>query len=399
MLDISLWAIIIGILLPTVVFSVQCWAALLPERNPPEDSQQTRPKVAVLVPAYNEASIIGATLETLLPQLTDADRAIAIADNCSDETATIARTFGVTVLERQDLERKGKGYALDYGLKFLEREPPEVVVVIDADCLVHPGTIDKLARSVATLKRPIQATYLMKPPPNANPKALVSALAFMVKNLACPMGLSRLGQPCLLGGTGMAFSWSAIRSVPIDIDHIVEDLQLGVDLAIASHSPLFCPQAKVTGTFPQDKEAVKNQKVRWVHGYLHILLTQIPRLLKESGIQRRFDLLSLALQLCIPPLSLLFTIWSIAIAGVLIMGMMGKISVLAIILAALEGLLIVTSVAAVWAKFGRDDLPVKTLLAVPFYILGQIPIYLSFLVQPQKNWIRTRRDPIEKNSE
>ena len=51
-------------------------------------------KLAVLIPAHNEASSIGKTLKTLLPQLTPQDRIVVVADNCTDETATIARFIG-----------------------------------------------------------------------------------------------------------------------------------------------------------------------------------------------------------------------------------------------------------------------------------------------------------------
>jgi hypothetical protein len=62
------------------------------------------------------------------------------------------------------------------------------------------------------------------------------------------------------------------------------------------------------------------------------------------------------------------------------------------VLLAIEGLLISISIVGSWAKFGRANLPVLTLLAVPLYILWKIPLYLAFLVQPQTKWIRTERD-------
>lgn len=392
--DIVLFVIALGLFIPIAVLFIECSAAFLPGRGETWDTGVPRPRVAVLLPAHNEASCISATIETLLPQLTDQDRLVVIADNCSDETAEIARGFGATVIERIDPVLMGKGYALDYGLRFIEADPPAVVVMADADCIVHQGAIDRIARLADAVSRPIQSTYLMERPANPGPNDAVSALAFMVKNVVRPRGLDRLGQPCLLYGTAMAFPWSVIAHAPLANSNIVEDMQLAVDLAIAGHPSVFCEEAKVTGRLPQQKTAAKSQRVRWEHGHLKTLLTQVPQLLKASLGQRRFDLLAIALDLCIPPLSLLVMMWAAVMGGALLAGALGASWIPAIFLA-IQGLLILISIIGAWAKFGRADLPARTLLAVPFYILWKIPLYFAFLVRPQTKWIRTERDTVE----
>jgi cellulose synthase/poly-beta-1,6-N-acetylglucosamine synthase-like glycosyltransferase len=423
--DIIFFIIALGLLVPIAVLFIECSAALLPGRVELGVKRVPRPKVAVLVPAHNEASGIGATLETILPQLTAQDRLVVIADNCSDETAVVAKRYCMSeaalraspdalvskqessqkqapserildaiVVERQDDKRKGKGYALDYGLRSIERDPPDVVVVIDADCIVHEGTIERIAGLAVSVKRPIQATYLMEQPANPKPKDSVSALAFMVKNLVRPSGLARLRLPCLLTGTGMAFPWEVLASSTLASGNIVEDMQLALDLAIAGQAPVFCQEAKVTGRLPQQQQAAKSQRTRWEHGHLRTLLTQVPRLLSAAVRQRRFDLFAIALDLCIPPISLLVMLWVAGIGGILFAGVSG-VSWIPLIIFAIEGLLVLISIVGAWVKFGRDDLPLLMLLAVPVYILWKIPLYLAFLVQPQTKWIRTERDTVE----
>ncbi|MCY7273212.1 MAG: hypothetical protein LH702_05575 [Phormidesmis sp. CAN_BIN44] len=56
-----------------------------------------------------------------------------------------------------------------------------------------------------------------------------------------------------------------------------------------------------------------------------------------------------------------------------------------------------SAILAAWAKFGRVDLPLRELLAVPFYILWKVPLYLKFLIRPQKTWVRTERDEVKSN--
>jgi cellulose synthase/poly-beta-1,6-N-acetylglucosamine synthase-like glycosyltransferase len=381
----------VGLAVPIAVFFIECCAAMFPTRVGRAAELTERPQVVVLIPAHNEAAGIGATLETILPQLVENDRVVLVADNCSDDTAEIARHFGVTVLERQDAERRGKGYALNFGLQFLAHDPPEVMVMIDADCRVAPGMIDRIVRLAMATERPIQATYLMECPPHPTPKDAISALAFQVKNWVRPQGLARFGFPCLLTGTGMAFPWSVICQVSLDGGNLVEDMQLGLDLAVAGYAPIFSPEACVMGVLPQQEKAAKNQRTRWEHGHLQTLRSQVPRLLRAAINQRRGDLLALALDLCVPPLSLLVVIWVAATGGTLLAGLGGAGWQPALWLA-VQGLVLVTAIFGAWVKFGRSDIPLHLLLAIPIYILWKIPLYLGFLIRPQQQWVRTERD-------
>ena len=350
-----------------------------------------RPTIAVLVPAHDEAIGISTTLKTLLPQLTQHDRLLVVADNCKDETASVAQAIGATVIERQDPEKRGKGYALDFGLNFLASDPPDVVVVIDADCLVAEDAIEKVARLAVAQQCPVQASYLLTQPAIPNPASAVSLLAFTVKNLVRPVGLAQLGLPCLLTGTGMAFPWSVLQQVSLASGNIVEDMQLSLDLLITGHPTIFCAEADVTGALPQDKQAAVSQRTRWEHGHLQTIFKQVPRLLRAWVDQKRFDLLAIALDLCIPPLSLLVMLWGLATIAAIVVGLTLQVYV-PLALLVLEGLLILMAITTAWAKFARHQLPLSTLLTVPLYILWKVPLYLAFGVKPQTKWIRTERE-------
>jgi cellulose synthase/poly-beta-1,6-N-acetylglucosamine synthase-like glycosyltransferase len=391
LLNFLLLAASLFLLLPIVILFVECLAAAAADDQKPGELLPGKPRFAVLVPAHNEAMGISATLKSVLPQLTSDDRLVVVADNCCDETAAVARAFDLTVIERHDLEKRGKGYALDFGLEFLAADPPDVVVVVDADCLVAEGAIAKISQLAATEQRPVQARYLLTPPANASPGSAVSLLAFTVKNLVRPLGLAQLGFPCLLTGTGMAFPWPVIRNASLASSNIVEDMQLSVDLLIAGSPAMFCADAEVTGLLPQQQHAAKSQRTRWEHGHLQTLRTQVPRLLKEWFNQKRFDVLAIALDLCVPPLSLLVMLWLLLTTAALVAGLTLRLYAPVLVLA-LEGLLILVSVMTAWAKFARNTLPLTTLLSVPGYILWKIPLYLTFLVKPQTKWVRTERD-------
>ncbi|MDC0838199.1 glycosyltransferase family 2 protein, partial [Limnoraphis robusta] len=157
-----------------MVLFVECLAAGFNFPGFISNDDLPEPTISVLIPAHNEGLVIGQTLANILPQLKPDDEIIVIADNCTDETVAIATENGVQVLERQDPDNRGKGYALDYGLRHLAPNPPEVVVMIDADCLVEPGAIATIAQQALITAKPVQALYLMETPPNPSVKNSIS---------------------------------------------------------------------------------------------------------------------------------------------------------------------------------------------------------------------------------
>lgn len=385
--EIILVAVALVVAAPLAVLAAECLAALLPTRRLPLG---VRPRCAVLVPAHNEEVGLPATLSELKPQLAPGDRILVVADNCTDRTAEVARTMGVEAAERTDAERRGKGYALAFGVERLAADPPNVVVVIDADCRVPIGSLDLLVRSVAATGRPTQAAYTLDPPPGADPRIQLSAYAFRFKNVVRPAGLDRLGQSCLLTGTGMAFPYTALRAVPLASGNIVEDMRLGVDLAVAGYPPRFLLAANVGSELPAGGRAAVVQRTRWEHGHMQTLLSQCPRLVWQAIRQRRPELFGMALELGVPPLSVLaLGVITTIVAAVTSWLTGGSIIPLAII----SSVTAIATVAmfAAWAKFGRATLPFATLFAVPAYILGKLPIYIAFLVRPQRTWVRTAR--------
>lgn len=386
-------AIAVLLLLPISVLFVECVAALFPHRSRSKLAGISRPRINVLIPAHNEETGIGSTIAPLIEQLAPSDRLIIVADNCDDNTASIARELGATVIERHDLERRGKGYALDFGVRFMADDPPDVVVLVDADCRVMPGSIEHLAQLAAAKNRPVQAVYLFEQAPNPSPKSAVSTLAIIVKNWVRLTGLKNLGMPCLLTGTGMAMPWDVIRKAPLASGNIVEDMNLGMDLAIAGYSPIFCPEAQVTSVLPQKEQAAKSQRTRWEHGHLQTIKTQVPRLLKTALQTWRLDLLVLALDLLVPPLSLLVMAW----LGATLLSLVGVwlgASPIPVMLLAVAGGLLIGAILFAWAKYARSYLPATALIAIPVYILWKIPVYFAFLLKPQKTWVRTERDVV-----
>lgn len=389
-LDTLLAVIVVLVLWPVAVVALQCLLALLPAPRRPEPAVSADLETVVLIPAHDEELVIAETLGSLRADDSDGPRILVVADNCRDRTAAIARAAGAEVIERHDPEHRGKGYALDHGVRALATRPPAVVVVVDADCRISPAAVRLLARRAAGLQRPVQATYYLTLPERHRPQDRVSALAFLVKNVARPRGLDRLGLPCALTGTGMAFPWSVLAAAPLASGNIVEDLQLGLDLALAGFPPLHCREAEVTSPLPEPGAAVVQQRTRWEHGHLQTLLRWGPRLVARGLVRGRIDLVALGLDLAVPPLSLLVLMLGVAGGLAAAGGWLGA-SWRPLVAVAIGLMVLGLALGAAWWQYGRRFMPARSLLAIPFYVLGKLPIYLAFLRSRQRQWVSTTR--------
>jgi cellulose synthase/poly-beta-1,6-N-acetylglucosamine synthase-like glycosyltransferase len=377
--------------IPLATFIVEIVAALMPSSRPVPSGPSPYGPVAVLVPAHDESVAMVPTLSDIRSQLRASDRLLVVADNCTDDTARVAEAAGAEVIERQDAERRGKGYALQFGLTHLNRDPPQIVVCFDADCRLARGTIDRLASTCVTTQRPVQALYLMHRPAHSSINHRVAEFAWRVKNWLRPLGLGRLGLPCQLAGTGMAFPFAIIRSIDLASGSIVEDLKLGLDLARAGSAPVFCPSAIVTSEFASSARAASAQRQRWEYGHL-AMISAVPRLIVAAVARGNVGLLALALDLAVPPLSLV----AVLLAGILLLSGTATIcgvSSIAFAMALSCALGFGLAVFLAWLVHGRDVLPAIAIASIAPYVLRKLSLYARILTgRAVAHWIRTDRN-------
>lgn len=390
-LNLAAWTASGTMLAPTAIVCGELFAALFPSRSPVVSADVVRARVAVLIPAHNESAMIAQTVTALLPQLRERDRIVVVADNCSDDTASLARTAGALAIERFDTARRGKGYALDFGVRFLEQDPPDVVIVVDADVTVRSGSIEALTRTVQRTGRPAQSVYVLRSPDGASVKDQLSHIAFAVRNQIRAIGLMRLTGVCPLFGAGMAFPWQTLAKAPLASGNIVEDLALSLDLASAGQAPVLCPEARVDGTLVAIRhDGDLAQRRRWEHGHMRTMTNHAPRVLLRGIARGNFRAAALATDVMVPPLSLKVTCTLMMIGALLLAGVLGAGFAPALALigsqVALGGL-----IAWTWSRYADCTHPLRPLLSVPAYVLGKLPLYTSFLTCAEKVWHRAAR--------
>jgi cellulose synthase/poly-beta-1,6-N-acetylglucosamine synthase-like glycosyltransferase len=189
----------------------------------------------------------------------------------------------------------------------------------------------------------------------------------------------------------MAFPWNVMRAAPQLGGNIVEDLAMGVELALLGYEPLLCIEAGARSELPTGRKAAIQQRRRWEHGHIATLLQHGPRLIREGLRHGRPGLIVLGADLIVPPLALLVGLLVLALGISALLIFFGGPAFPAWIAGtalALVGL----GVGVGWARYGRETVPFRYLLLVPVYVIWKIPLYVSFLFgRREREWRRTER--------
>ena len=373
-----------------IYLSLELIVGLRRSKEVPDISVSIVPTGAILVPAHNEALSIAGTVSALRLSAPNC-RIVVVADNCSDNTAELAKSAGAEAIIRNDLTSRGKGFALAFGRDYLTKSPPDGVLVIDADCRLSAGGADLLIASAIQKNRPVQAAYTLVAGASSSPLICISNFAMLVKNVVRARALETLGGGTLLFGTGMAFPWTLFAVLDLATDSAVEDLKLGLSLAKQGVRVSHEGRALVTSPAASVADS-EGQRSRWEHGFLQTA-TRNALPLFYSGLRNRSrHLLVIGAHMMVPPLAMLLLLCLLAVPLLVMLSWVGSGSLAPVMLLCLCLALLSVALLAVWWREGRGVISGTALLKIPFYILWKVPIYLRYFTARQTGWNRTHRD-------
>ena len=224
-------------------------------------------RFAVVVSARNEEEVIGELLDSLNKQnypkeLLDL---YVVADNCTDDTAGVARKAGAFVYERFDQQKKGKGYAMDYLFHRLEEEGKDVYdgyFIFDADNLVDPNFVAEMNR---TFDKGYDAITCYRNSKNFGDNWISAGYSIWFLREARFLNFPRtlLGTNCHVSGTGFLVSSKVIRDNGGWPFHLLtEDIQFSVDCAIQGRKIGYCDTAVVYDEQPTTFRQSWDQRLR-----------------------------------------------------------------------------------------------------------------------------------------
>jgi cellulose synthase/poly-beta-1,6-N-acetylglucosamine synthase-like glycosyltransferase len=250
----------------------------------------------ILVPAHNESRGLCPTIGSLKDLSNDHEqRIVVIVDNCTDDTADVARKSGADVLERTNPELRGKGYALQWALEQFNLDDFDAVVVVNADTTVEKNMLDVMAGALDRGTAALQVNYLFMPSGDSAIGQL-QHIASLVENQLFYKGRALLGLPVLLRGSGMAIRTEILKEHPWDSHSITEDVDFSVKLSRLGHRVEFTTATSVYSAATTEYNQAVTQKTRWASGTFALIADHFFPLL-AAGLKGRPGLIEMAFSL------------------------------------------------------------------------------------------------------
>jgi 1,2-diacylglycerol 3-beta-glucosyltransferase len=348
----------------------------------------------VIVPAHNEAGGIQHTISNL-QQLDWPDerfRVVVIADNCTDETARVAREAGATVIERHDPLHRGKGYALAHIFRWSRADKTaDAVVVVDADSKASANLLESFAARIELGSHALQAHYGVLNA-NASWRTRLMAIALGSIHKLRSRARERLGLSCGIRGNGWCVTHALLDAIPYQAYSLTEDVEFGVDLGLAGHRVAYCDEAHVNGEMVTTESAARSQRQRWESGRLRLIYSRVPVLLRRAAVGRSLVCLDLALDLLILPLSYIVLSVAALLAVAIALSLMSRSTFHLTLLgvAIVDCAALAAYVCRGWVLSGIGRQGFWDLLRVPGFIFWKLLLLVSG--PKTTTWIRTKRE-------
>ena len=398
-LQSSLWVagglltVLVGYL---VVLTFAAWWA--PKVTSLPTSEPTQ-RFALLVPAHNEEKLLPALLANIsqLDYPRHLFTLVVVADNCTDQTAALARAAGAIVYERVDHVQIGKGHALQWLWAQLQADGADfdAAVILDADSVVSANFLRVMDAHLAQGARVVQAHYAVLDPHRTWVMSLRAAALALVHYLR-PLGRTVLGGAVGLKGNGMVFQrailaehhWSA---------SVTEDIEYHMSLVLAGERVVFAPDATVWAEMPGTLQGAQTQNVRWEQGRWQLARHYVPRLVRAAITRKvpppaRYLLFDSIMEHLIPPFSVLLGLtllyWACAWLPVLVSGSTSLLR--------LATLLVLGQLVYILGGLILARTPMRTFCALayaPVFIVWKLRLLLHMTTNVEKQgWVRTARD-------
>lgn len=284
-------------------------------KKPLEFTAKEQHRFAVVVSARNESGVIGNLIKSIKSQKYPQELVdiFVIADNCTDNTAQIAREAGAIVYERFNTEQVGKGYALDWLFKIIKADHAEknyeAYIIFDADNILDPNYIAEMNKVFDNGYRIITSYRNSK---NYDGNWITAGYSLWFLREAKYLNNSRmhLGTSCAISGTGFLVSAEVIDNNGGWIHHLLtEDIEFTIDSVIKGEKIGYCEKAVLYDEQPTLFHQSYTQRLRWAKGFYQVFKNYGAKLFKGAfnGSFSCFDML-----MTIAP-AMLLTLISIAV--------------------------------------------------------------------------------------
>jgi len=312
---------------------------------------------------------------------------LVIADNCTDQTASIARAKGVQVLERNDATQRGKPFGIAWALQHTDLERFDAVSIVDADCVVAEDFAQRLA-AVPNLRDVIAQPFIdVSNAGDSHVTTLASLYGFANNGVAFATKVrAGLNVPV---GVGFAMGTGLLRRNGWTAFSICEDWELYAQLTARGERIVSAPKARISAQEARNLQQGETQRTRWQAGKQWVLRTYGAAILSSSTISWRQKLNAIAELTGFGPVVSGVLALAVALGGAATGGAAGY----AIAAVSLTPILRQVIYACLALRFVPDRSAVgRALMHLPMYAASRVVIAMrSVLSPPGSAWIRAER--------
>ncbi len=228
----------------------------------------------LIIPAHNEATVVRNLIESLKKQNYKKELydIYVIADNCTDNTAQIAREAGAIVYERFDEARKTKGYAMQWFLnqKIEEDAPYDAFCVFDADNIVNENFLIAMNKKLCQGEDVVQGYRDIKNPTDSWVSAGY-AIFYWTMNRFYHLARYNLGLSPLINGTGFMVKFDVVKPEGWNTKTLTEDIEFSLKRIIAGKKLGWATDAIVYDEQPVGFKQSWSQRTRWTVGHIQCM--------------------------------------------------------------------------------------------------------------------------------
>jgi cellulose synthase/poly-beta-1,6-N-acetylglucosamine synthase-like glycosyltransferase len=235
------------------------------------------PRVAIVVPAWNEGAVIGASIDRLmqLDYPREALRIYVVDDASTDETPDVVRARaaqypGNVHLLRREQGGQGKAHTLNHGIaEVLKDEWMEALLIMDADVIYTPESLRRMTRHLADPEVGAVSAYIREGSSTGrNYLTKFVSVEYVLSQPAARRAQNVLGaQACLAGGAQLHTRENLLAiGGRIDTSSLAEDTITTFETQLRGKKVVFEPHAHVLAEEPRAVDALWKQRLRWARG-------------------------------------------------------------------------------------------------------------------------------------
>ena len=278
------WILVVLIVLGAVPDIAASWQFLLVAghywRNDYQHCAPVFPRTAILIPAWNEAAVIGASIDRLmaLEYPRDALRVYLVDDASTDETPQIAQAKaaqypGNVFHLRREQGGQGKAHTLNHGPAIiLQDDWMQALLITDADVIFEPDSLRKMTRHLASPGVGAVTTYIKEGSRPGNYITRFIGYEYITAQAAARRGQNVLGvMACLAGGAQLHTRANLVAlGGRIDTTSLAEDTITTFQTQLNGRRVVFEPHATVWAEEPGSITGLWKQRLRWARGNVQV---------------------------------------------------------------------------------------------------------------------------------